>query len=183
MKAARYLKIQKKKMSAMKPYQQQGFTLIEIMVVVAIMGIFSMIAIPNFISWLPRHRLSLAAQDVASGLIKARSRAVKDDTVVVFGQTGNSFWAFADDGAGSVDGDLNGIPDDAGNGTQEGNEQTVVSVPLPSGITITASFQTVFDRRGFPSAPGTITLRNSKGSTRDIDLSLAGNVQVGAQIN
>jgi prepilin-type N-terminal cleavage/methylation domain-containing protein len=180
MKAARYLKLQKKKMSAMKPYQQQGFTLIEIMVVVAIMGIFSMIAIPNFISWLPRHRLSLAAQDVASGLIKARSRAVKDNTVVVFGQTGNSFWAFADDGAGSADG-ADGVPVDANNSTQEGDEQTVVSVPLPSGITITASFQTIFDRRGFPSAPGTITLRNSRGARRDIVLSLAGNVQVGAQ--
>ena len=177
-----YLKLQKKKMNPMKPLQKQGFTLIEIMIVIAIMAIFAGIAIPNLIGWLPRHRLSLAAQDVASGMLKARSRAVKDDTTIVFRRTGNSFLAFADDGAGSALG-TDGVPVNANNDTQDGSEQTVVTVPMPSGVTIDAPavFQTIFDRRGLPSVIGTIRLENSRGATRNIVLSLAGNVQVQAQ--
>ena len=68
----------------MKPSNTHGFTLIEVVIVVAIVGILSMIAIPNFIGWLPRYRLNLAAQDVLSGMIKARTKAVKDNTWVVF---------------------------------------------------------------------------------------------------
>lgn len=166
----------------MKPLQKQGFTLIEVVIVVAIMGIFAMVAIPNFISWLPRHRLSLAAGDVSAGLIKARSKAVKDFTNVVCNVTNAGLLAFVDNGAGSALG-ADGEPVDANNGTQDGSEPTVVRVPLPEGVGIQAPFQTVFDRRGFPSIGGNFTLTNSRGATRRILLSIAGSVQVQEQVN
>lgn len=164
----------------MKPLQKQGFTLIEVAIVVAIMGIFALIAIPNFLSWLPRHRLSLAASDVGAGIVKARSKAVKDYTTVVFrpNAADTGFLAFVDNGAGSPDDDNNGIPDDAEDGVQNGDEPTVVRVALPNGISIAASFTTIFDRRGFPSAAGTYALSNSTGQTRRVVLALTGHVQV-----
>jgi prepilin-type N-terminal cleavage/methylation domain-containing protein len=179
---SQYQNHQRKKKSPMKPLQKQGFTLIEVMVVIAIIAIIAGIAIPNFISWLPRQRLNSAAQDVYSALIKARSSAIKEgtmNTTVVFGPNAanNGFFAFVNDGAGGPI-DPDGVPANSKNLTQEGAELTVVEVPLPNDVAITASFQTVFDRRGFPSAPGTITLRNPNGRTATINLLLTGSAQL-----
>lgn len=63
-----------------------GFTLVEVIVVVAIIGIMSAIAIPAINTWVPNYRLKAAARDVFSNLQKARSMAVKfnRETAVVF---------------------------------------------------------------------------------------------------
>jgi prepilin-type N-terminal cleavage/methylation domain-containing protein len=163
----------------MKPSNTHGFTLIEVVIVVAIVGILSMIAIPNFIGWLPRYRLNLAAQDVLSGMIKARTKAVKDNTWVVFrpSTTNTGFFAFVDNGAGSAAGP-DGEPIGSNDGAQTASELTTVRIPLPSGISITSSFQTSFDRKGLPDNPGTITLRNSRGQTRQISLLATGFAQI-----
>jgi prepilin-type N-terminal cleavage/methylation domain-containing protein len=181
---SQYRNHQKKKMSPMKPLQKQGFTLIEVMVVIGIIAIIAGIAIPNFLSWLPRQRLSSATQDVFAALIKARSSAVKEgtmNTTVVFrsNAANTGFFAFVDDGAGSGDADLNGVPDNANNLIQDGTERTVATVQLPSDVRIAnPPFQTVFDRRGFPTVTGNIDLANSSGSSGTVTLLLTGNAQV-----
>ena len=59
-----------------------GFSLIEVMVVMAIMAILSAIAIPGIIQWLPKHRVGTAARDVKSTLEFARSNAIKTNLIV-----------------------------------------------------------------------------------------------------
>ena len=60
----------------MKMFNKTGFTSIELMIVVAIMGILSAIAVPNFMHYMAERRLNGAARMVMSDLMNARTLAV-----------------------------------------------------------------------------------------------------------
>ena len=65
-----------------------GFTILEVMIVIAIISILCGIATPNLIKWLPRHRVGSAARELKSTLEFARISAVKTNTDV----TANFNW-------------------------------------------------------------------------------------------
>ncbi|MCK4782351.1 MAG: prepilin-type N-terminal cleavage/methylation domain-containing protein, partial [Desulfobacteraceae bacterium] len=54
-----------------------GYTLIELLITMIILGIVAAIAIPGFSRWLPNYRLRVAARDVFSNFQHARLTAVK----------------------------------------------------------------------------------------------------------
>lgn len=59
---------------------ETGFTLLEVIVVAAIMGIIASIAIPGFMAWLPNYRLRSAAQDLLGNFQLAKITAIKTNT-------------------------------------------------------------------------------------------------------
>jgi type IV fimbrial biogenesis protein FimT len=77
----------------MKSYKKnkEGFTLLEMMVVVAIVGIIVVISISNIISLLPGYRLKSAARDIYSNFQLANLGAVRENKnwAVVFDVTAN----------------------------------------------------------------------------------------------
>lgn len=59
---------------------QSGFTIMELMVVMAVIGILAATAIPSFSVWLPSWRLKTAARELYSNMQLMRLTAVKENT-------------------------------------------------------------------------------------------------------
>jgi type IV fimbrial biogenesis protein FimT len=62
--------------------KQGGFTVMELMIVIAIIGILSAITVPNYISYRNNQQVSLAARDIYSALQSAKMSAITDNTTI-----------------------------------------------------------------------------------------------------
>jgi type IV fimbrial biogenesis protein FimT len=63
-------------------FRCQGFTLVEMLIVLVIIGIMTTVAVPSFSELLGRHRLAAGVNDLHAAILLARSEAVKRGTVV-----------------------------------------------------------------------------------------------------
>lgn len=147
-----------------KKLKNKGFTLMELMIVIAIVAIMASIAIPNYIAWLPERRLDAGAQDILQGLQQSRSKAIMTNRNVIFNFDADSFIAFVDDDA---------------SGGQDAGERVIVNQTLPAGVrvdmgTTTLGASVTFNNRGIPSTSGTLTLQNNNGTVATIQLYLSG---------
>ena len=76
----------------------KGFTLTELTVTLAVLGIMSAISIPSYFSWLPRHRLQTSVRHIYDDMNMARSRAVKTnaDIGIEFSTSNENYRIFID---------------------------------------------------------------------------------------
>lgn len=73
--------------------KDHGFTLIELMVTVLILGILAAAAAPAFTSFVAGQRVKTASFDVMSTMVLARSEALKRNTNITVTPTTGSDWA------------------------------------------------------------------------------------------
>jgi len=76
-----------------------GFTLVELMIVIGVMGVLASITIPGFYAYLPKYRASGAARQLFTDLQWAKMKAVAEnnDYVVTFDTTASGYTIYDDD--------------------------------------------------------------------------------------
>jgi type IV fimbrial biogenesis protein FimT len=158
--------------------RNSGFTAYELMVTMAILGIFATVTMPSFLNWLTSHRLRGAAINLMADMEMAKIRAIRENTFVAVQFGTDQYRIFVDNGSGG------GV---AGDWIQNGNERLVIDRPLPAGVNIplagfTLANQRVrFTSRGLPAdllnAEELIPLVNRAGR-RDIRLNRLGRVWI-----
>lgn len=79
-------------MSALPKIKPLGFSLVELMIGIVIMGILAAIAVPSFQTWTRNSQIRNAAESIANGLQKARAEAVSRNTNVTFILGTDSSW-------------------------------------------------------------------------------------------
>jgi prepilin-type N-terminal cleavage/methylation domain-containing protein len=173
----------------MKKKQDQGFTLLELIVAVTIFMVAAAVALPSFSSWLATYHLKASARNLASTFQKARSEALinRASCAVTFNTavdgTTYDYIVYLDTGTVNWKYDV--------------GERLLLAANLSedSGITFTTggiSFTSnavgkpsvAFNTRGWPRfkdgslGGGSVAIKNSRGSTQTVVLSPLGGVQI-----
>jgi type IV fimbrial biogenesis protein FimT len=81
----------------------KGFTLMEVMIVTAIIGLLSAIAVPNYLQWQSRYQLKEAAMEITSELMMSRFLAMNRNVAITttFTISGGQLTTFATDPNGN----------------------------------------------------------------------------------
>ena len=152
-----------------KNTDSKGFTLVEMMIVIAIMALLAAIAAPNLQAYMAQRRLNGAARQVMTDLMAARMKAcsLNQKVKVSFGSVGSvghtyQIWNDAD-GNGSV-------------ADNEGDDIERDIHPDYHDVTFRASANPFFLPRG-TAVGSTITLTNTSGS-KYVKVALTGRVKI-----
>jgi len=152
-----------------------GFSLYELMVVVAIIAIISTIAVPNFLGSRLETKLKGAVHNLKADLNAAKMMAVRDNARVVVKFNANGYRIFVDNGSGAH----------AGNRSLDEDERRIRDRRLPAGVSIdlagtdfNGSDFTCFDERGLPDETGSVVLAACGQDQQVISLNRLGRLKI-----
>lgn len=146
--------------------RQGGFSILEISVVLAIIGILAVLATPLFITYYQGARIKVAAEEVAAFLNHGRQLGIKENGGVCVHITATAMHYHLDTCAGTT---WTGPGSDAA-----GN------VKIPDGVTLTTTADPIFSYLGAASPAATYTVTNTQtGSTLRVFVSTSGRVTIG----
>ena len=170
---------------------RKGFTLVEMMVVVAILGILAAIGIPSYLSWLPEKRLKGASRELFVNMQKAKIMAIKRNRAVAISfvtascggtppsslpSASGSYTVFIDDGSGTgtaADGIRNGTERIIKNG---GPFHGVALCSAAFGSTSPPSLS--FRPQGLPNNSGSVVFYNNVQKSYTVTVTNAGLVRL-----
>ncbi len=114
-----------------------GFTLVELLIVVVVIGIMTSVSAPTFRGYMMNQKLSAATRELITNLRYARLRAVdeRNPWVVMFQAAQRQYIVFADDGGGGgVSTNANFIEENRGNLTPNPGERVLGPFTLTDGV-------------------------------------------------
>jgi type IV fimbrial biogenesis protein FimT len=121
---------------------EKGFTLLELMVTLAIAAILATMAIPNFTEIITSNRLTTYNNELVAALNLARSEAIKRNQQIIVRKTGanweNGWHVFVDIDRSSPASDANKFNDNGDNNLCESSEDCILRVysDLPADYTL-----------------------------------------------
>ncbi len=174
--------------------RKSGFTLVEMVIVIAIIAALAATAVPAVMNWLPNYRLKKAARELYSNLQLARMTAIRNNApcAVVFDPAvnpgsyyictdrgGNGVW----DGPAQMGGDdtmlktIDLVAYNSGIDYGNGNAAAPIAGGFDNGITFASAGNdvAVFSNRGILEPPsGYVYLQNNEGSAFGVGVLTSG---------
>lgn len=153
---------------------QSGFTLVELMIVVAIIGIVLAIATMNFTQWNDKYTVESYTKEIHSILMRARNDAANTNTQNLVTLAANQVQVTLDDDEDGI------IEATDGNGVVDAGEPTTTK-PYPRFvINFTAARNPiVFDRRGITNDTQTISITGySPNASPGVDCTVVANTRI-----
>jgi prepilin-type N-terminal cleavage/methylation domain-containing protein len=153
---------------------KKAFTLIELCVVIAIIGIIALIAAPNLVTGLPKYRIKRAARDITSKIRAARSEAIKTSSniTIEFDTARNQYNIDGEWYPGSSLSNYYGSGVSFGVGNSGETDECTFPDNDDSNGTVT------FNSRGISNNAGEIYLTNTQNAAYRIRINTAGNIQL-----
>ena len=157
-----------------------GFTLFELMVVMAMIGLLVAITVPSMISWRSNSKLNGAALNLRGDLEMAKARAITENASVAVLFNANGYTIFFDNGAGA----------NANNWNLDGDELLLRNRQLPPGVTIDLAGTTFTNNRTryvgkgtldiviIPHAIERVIIKNTAGSTKIVEVLFVGRIRI-----
>jgi len=147
-----------------------GFSLFELLIVIAIIAVVSAIVTPNIISWRSDAKLRSAAGNMKADLEMAKVNAIKENNFVAMKFQGDAYEVFVDK---------------SDDGTRDADEPLLKTRTLPAGVAFDFSHPSwtftshvaKFNGRG-TADKGTAILINTKGDERHIRVETLGRISV-----
>ncbi len=142
----------------------KGFSLIEVVVVIALMAIIAAFVAPNFMNMMVQRRLNGAARQIMSELMNARMQAVSQQNAFKISFPSNHEYTILDDD------DNDGVAD-TGESIQTKDIQSDYY-----DVTLNSTANVIFSGRGTANL-ATITVSNSAGS-KNVNVEITGYVKI-----
>jgi prepilin-type N-terminal cleavage/methylation domain-containing protein len=158
---------------------RRGITLMELIIVMAIIALGAVLMVPNIAGWIPNYRLRTATRDVVSTLRVAQMKAVARnmDHRVTFVPGEGSYFIMRRTTAGVNNWVRITVSDEVAAGADDAKQF------LPSGVQFAAVNFTGNNSEFNPNSTasgGNVVLRNSKGTLKTIIVQAAtGRIRIG----
>ena len=142
-----------------------GFSLVELMITISVMGILASLAVPNVVAWRNTSQFNAAVREVKLAIEEVRMAALKTNLPASITFNNTNVFSIRTQTI------LAGVP----------AEGTVVTHQLAAIVTLNSNFASnrlTFTGRGLPANLGTVFVNHANGLAADIVVSFTGNSRV-----